>query len=175
MVAWPQPPDHLNISWLGKVGTTVWLFHGYSRLDFLDLRICPCSMPTYFRVNLCLISKRKSDRCVLKKLFDRKVWRLYIRSLLAGAYLTISNFCTRVWCRMLNATGIPATLSFCLPLSFAIGLVLCSHIQWKSLAVQAWSFWLQWCYYGKNQMEQVLPPPLLYLLLCSAMLGLVLH
>lgn len=69
--------------------------------------------------------------CAKKEaLFDESLGRYALRSMLAGAYLTMSTAVGIIGADVI-ATGIPALSRFVFAFIFAIGLVLRSHIQWR--------------------------------------------
>lgn len=89
----------------------------------LELAHLPCSKPHILEVNLCLNFKKKYSLLVLKEaLFDESLGRYALRSMLAGAYLTMSTAVGIIGADVI-ATGIPALSRFVFAFIFAIGLV----------------------------------------------------
>ena len=69
--------------------------------------------------------------CAKKEaLFDESLGRYALRSMLAGAYLTMSTAVGIIGADVI-ATGIPALSRFVFAFIFAIHIGLRSHIQWR--------------------------------------------
>ena len=105
-------------------------------------------MPHILEVNLCLNFKKKSSLLALKKaLFDESLGRYALRSMLAGAYLTMSTAVGIIGADVI-ATGIPALSRFVFAFIFAIGLVFVLIFNGE-LATSKMMFLTSGAYYGK--------------------------
>ena len=121
-------------------------------LEFAHL---PCSKPHILEVNLCLNFKKKYSLLVLKKKLSltKSLGRYALRSMLAGAYLTMSTAVGIIGADVI-ATGIPALSRFVFAFIFAIGLVFVLIFNGE-LATSNMMFLTSGAYYGKIKWSKV--------------------
>lgn len=112
---------------------------------------------THFRGKPMSQFKEKVFAACAKKeaLFDESLGRYALRSMLAGAYLTMSTAVGIIGADVI-ATGIPALSRFVFAFIFAIGLVFVLIFNGE-LATSNMMFLTSGAYYGKIKWSKVLP------------------
>lgn len=123
----------------------------------LELAHLPMLHATHFRGKPMSQFKEKVFAACAKKeaLFDESLGRYALRSMLAGAYLTMSTAVGIIGADVI-ATGIPALSRFVFAFIFAIGLVFVLIFNGE-LATSNMMFLTSGAYYGKIKWSKVLP------------------
>lgn len=129
----------------------------YGHLRFIFTRACAFAMlqATHFRGKTMSQFQEKVFAACAKKeaLFDESLGRYALRSMLAGAYLTMSTAVGIIGADVI-ATGIPALSRFVFAFIFAIGLVFVLIFNGE-LATSNMMFLTSGAYYGKIKWSKV--------------------